>query len=501
MQAGQRPSDREIGSVVTTVANALSHRRPRVAVLGDVMLDEYLSGSVERISPEAPIPVVACSSHKMNPGGAANVAANLATLGAEAVVIATAGEDEAAARLRGALKDMGVDATHLLAIPGRPTTRKLRVVSAGQQIVRVDFEETGALATVDIARIGRAVDSALSGCDVLVVSDYNKGACHPEVLRHAIAAARRRGIPVLCDPKGRDYAKYAGASIITPNRREAGEATGHELADDAAVEAAAQTLREKLNLEACLITLGPDGMLLAAAEGAARKAEAFTQDVADVTGAGDSMIAALALALASGRSYWEAALFANAVAAVAVSRHGSVAVELAEVVLRYGDAPDVPSSGKIMTRAQAAARAMELRREGRRITFTNGCFDVLHAGHVENLEASAAFGSFLVVGLNDDDSVRRLKGPGRPVNTVESRARVLAALSAVDCVVVFAEDTPEALIREIRPDVLVKGADYQSKHVVGRDFVESYGGRVELVGLKPGYSSTNLIDKLQRSIS
>lgn len=500
MQAGQRPSGREIGSVVNTVAAALSHRRSRVAVLGDVMLDEYLSGSVDRISPEAPIPVVACSSHKTNPGGAANVAANLATLGADVSIIAIAGEDEAAMRLSATLKDMGVDAAHLIAIPGRPTTRKLRVVSAGQQIVRVDFEETGALAATDIARIGGAVDSVLAGCDVLVVSDYNKGVCHPEVLRHAIAAARKRGIPVLCDPKGRDYAKYTGASIITPNRREAGEATGHELVDDAAVEAAAHVLREKLDLEACLITLGPGGMLLVEAQGA-RKAEAFAQDVADVTGAGDSVIAALAVALASGGSYWEAALFANAVAAVAVSRHGSVAVELADVVSRYGNAADVPSSGKIMTRAQAAARAAELRRQGRSVTFTNGCFDVLHAGHVESLEASAAFGSFLVVGLNDDDSVRRLKGPGRPVNTVASRARVLAALSAVDCVVVFAEDTPEALIREIRPDVLVKGADYRSKLVVGRDFVESYGGRVELVDLKPGYSSTNLIDKLQRSLS
>lgn len=500
MQSGQRPSGREIGSVVTNVAAALSHRRPRVAVLGDVMLDEYLSGSVERISPEAPIPVVACTSRKISPGGAANVAANLAMLGADTALIAIAGEDEAAAQLSGALADMGVDATHLLAVPGRPTTRKLRVVSAGQQIVRVDFEETGALATTDIARIGRAVDSILTSCDVLVVSDYNKGACHAEVLRHAIAAARTRGIPVLCDPKGRDYAKYAGASIITPNRREAGEATGLDLVSDAAVTAAAYALREKHNLEACLITLGPDGMLLAEEEGA-RKAEAFTQAVADVTGAGDSMIAALAMALACGRSYWEAALFANAVAAVAVSRPGSVAVKLEEVVLLYGVAPDVPSYGKIMTRAQASARVEELRRRGRSITFTNGCFDVLHAGHVESLEACAAMGNFLVVGLNDDDSVRRLKGPGRPVNGVEARARLLAALSAVDCVVVFAEDTPEALIREIRPDVLAKGADYRSKLVVGRDFVESYGGRVELVGLKPGYSSTNLIHKLQRSTS
>jgi D-beta-D-heptose 7-phosphate kinase/D-beta-D-heptose 1-phosphate adenosyltransferase len=500
MQAGQRSSGREVGSVVTHVAAAIGHRRPRVAVLGDVMLDEYLSGSVERISPEAPIPVVACTSRKTNPGGAANVAANLARLGAAASIIAIAGEDEAATQLRGALATMGVDAAHLIAIPGRPTTRKLRVVSAGQQIVRVDFEETGALAGADIARIGRAVDSALSACDALVVSDYNKGACHAEVLRQAITAARARGIPVLCDPKGRDYAKYAGASIITPNRREAGEATGQELAGDAAVEAAAYALRDKLGLEACLVTLGPDGMLLAEEEGP-RKAEAFTQAVADVTGAGDSVIAALALAKACGLSYWEAALFANAVAAVAVSRHGSVAVELDEVVSRYGAAADIPSSGKIMTRAQAAVRAAELRREGRRITFTNGCFDVLHAGHVDNLEACAGFGSFLVVGLNDDDSVRRLKGPGRPVNSVEARARVLAAMSAVDCVVVFAEDTPEQLIREIRPDVLAKGADYQSKLVVGRDIVESYGGRVELVGLAPGYSSTDLINKLKRSTS
>ncbi|MFZ5677481.1 MAG: D-glycero-beta-D-manno-heptose 1-phosphate adenylyltransferase [Pseudomonadota bacterium] len=500
MQPGQRSSGREAGSVVAHVAAAIGHRRPRVAVLGDVMLDEYLSGSVDRISPEAPIPVVACTARRTSPGGAANVAANLAALGAEAAIIAIAGEDEAAAQLRGALRDMGVDAAHLLTIPGRPTTRKLRVVSAGQQIVRVDFEETGELAATDIAQIRQAVETALAHCDVLVVSDYNKGACHPEALRHAIALARLRGIPVLCDPKGRDYAKYAGATIITPNRREAGEASGRDLVNDGAVEAAAQTLREKLALEACLITLGPDGMLLVEEEGP-RKAEAFTQAVADVTGAGDSVIAALALARACGRSNWEAALFANAVAAVAVSRHGSVAVELDDVVSRYGPAADIPSAGKIMTRGQAAARAAELRREGRRITFTNGCFDVLHAGHVDNLEACAGFGSFLVVGLNDDDSVRRLKGPGRPVNNVEARARVLAAMSAVDCVVIFAEDTPEQLIRAIRPDVLAKGADYQSKLVVGRDFVESYGGRVELVGLAPGFSSTDLINKLQRSVS
>lgn len=497
MIAGHAHPPGELSKTVAEVAEAVHRIKPRIVVLGDVMLDEYLSGTVDRISPEAPIPVVACTSMQANAGGAANVAANLARLGAQSSIVGLIGEDQAARQLRLALEEHQVNASGLVTVPGRPTTRKLRVVSGGQQIVRVDFEDTTPLSDRSPALL-EAIDTALMSCDALVVSDYNKGVCAADVLQHAIGRARSLGIPVLCDPKGRDYGKYAGSNIITPNRREAAEAIGRDLGSDAAVEAAAREMMALLALEACLITLGPDGMLLADAAGS-RKAEAFTQEVADVTGAGDSVIAALAIALSCGQSYWRASLFANAVAAIAVSRHGSVAVGMDDVVSTYSEHAQTSRGTKLLSRHQAAALAADLRHAGKKVVFTNGCFDILHAGHVENLERAAAFGSFLLVGLNDDESVRRLKGPSRPVNDVASRARVLAGLGAVDCIVIFSEDTPEALISEIRPDVLVKGSDYKGKPVAGSDIVESYGGRIEFVDLAPGYSSTNIIRKLQGS--
>ena len=488
----------ETQGLIDRIEAGLANRRPRIVVLGDIMLDDYLIGPADRISPEAPIPVVACKEQNSRPGGAANVAANLVSLGGDVSLVAVIGRDMAGEQLVKALQDLGIATTHLAVAAGRVTTRKMRVVASGQQIVRVDFEETGPLGdTIDRELLSK-LEAALAGCQGLVVSDYKKGVCERSVVQRAIAIARKHSIPVFCDPKGKDYTKYAGASMITPNRREASEALGRDLTTSDDLNAGAGELRNQLGLEACLITLGSDGMLLLDETGAS-EIHSLAQDVADVTGAGDSVIAALALARGCGLTYEESCLFANEAAAVAVSRRGGVAVTMDDIRRRRGEMVRRNKKPKFLTREELPARLREIRRLGNRIVFTNGCFDILHAGHIHNLEKCAELGSFLIVGLNSDASVRRLKGPGRPVNDLKARASVLAALSAVDWVVSFDEDTPDQLIREARPDILAKGSDYRGQLVVGQEFVESYGGTVALVDLQPGFSTTSILAKASRA--
>lgn len=490
-------SNQKISGVVHAVQTALAASRPRIVVHGDVILDEYLSGSVERISPEAPIPILVGETQVHRPGGAGNVAANLASLGARVDLSGLIGDDEAGRLLREALGQCDVDASKLVEVKGRRTTRKLRVVAgAQQQIVRIDFEETAPPPADIAARQVATTKRLLEGADALIISDYGKGACPDAALGDLISFARTAGVPVLCDPKGQDYGKYAGASVITPNRKEAAEATGLRLTDPEQVIVAAAGLRQSLGLEACLITLGPQGMLLDH-DGETTTIPAFAHDVSDVTGAGDSVIAAFGLGLACGLPYPAAGLFANAVAAISVSKPGSVAVAMGEVVETYIPPANPRAGSAPIARAALADRMREVREAGRSIVFTNGCFDVLHAGHVHSLGRCAELGDFVVVGLNSDASVTRLKGPGRPINRAEDRADVLLALKAVDAVVIFEEDTPEEIIRLVRPDILVKGADYAGKEVVGQTFVESLGGRVELVAFKTGLSTTGIINKLK----
>ncbi|MDF2372038.1 MAG: D-glycero-beta-D-manno-heptose 1-phosphate adenylyltransferase [Rhizobiaceae bacterium] len=496
----RHPENKDILEVLDLVRTSLKTRQPRIVVHGDMMLDEYLHGSVERISPEAPIPVLAGKSHLYRPGGAANVAANLASLGARVDLSGLVGTDAAALQLRQILDASSVNTSHMIAAPERRTTRKLRVVAGTQQIVRIDFEDIGcpdhSIEQQQIETTNRLVAEA----DVLIISDYDKGACGERVLSQIIGFARSRGVPVLCDPKGRNYGKYAGASIITPNRKEAIAASDNQfptIGDHqlSAPALAAHGLRSALQLDACLVTLGPDGMFLSEAD-KDHEISAFSHDVADVTGAGDCVIAGLGVALACGMPYLSSCIFANAVASISVSKAGSVVVSLDEVIDKYAE-PGRWSASKLVPRDQIEIEASRLKKAGRSIVFTNGCFDILHAGHVENLKRCAELGSAVIVGLNSDESVRVLKGNGRPVNPAKDRAAVLLALEAVDAVVIFEEDTPEELISAIRPDILVKGADYHDREVVGRTFVESYGGRVELVAFQNDISTTAILEKME----
>ena len=488
--------NRNILEIVDAVRAAIGQYRPRVVVHGDIMLDEYLSGEVDRISPEAPIPIIAGNSYVYRLGGAANVAANLASLGSRVDLTGIVGDDEAAGRLEKLLARDSVDASHLITVHGRQTTRKLRVVAGSQQIVRIDFEDTAPPAKDFVAQQIATTKRLVKGADALIISDYNKGACSDSVLSELIEYARAMGVPVLSDPKGKSYGKYAGSSVITPNRKEASEAVGVPLANNDDIADAAMELRRSLELDACVVTLGAHGMFLSDQEGN-RNIPAFSQDVADVTGAGDCVIAALGVGLACKLTNLSSCVFANAVASIAVSKVGSVAVTLDEVTRKYASASIYRSASKIVPVGLLEDKVRELKEAGKTIVFTNGCFDVFHAGHVDNLHQCAELGSAVIVGLNSDASVRMLKGPGRPVNSADDRAAILVALEAVDMVVIFDDDTPEHLIRIVRPDVLVKGADYTNKDVVGRDFVESYGGRVELVPFKKGVSTTTLLDKLK----
>jgi len=472
-------------------------QEPSVLVVGDPILDRYVSGTVERISPEAPIQVLRHDREYESLGGMAAVAANLRRLGARVSLAGLLGDDPEAHRLRALLRDAGIPDEGLLPEAGRPTTVKTRFIAASQharqQILRVDREvRQPAGAGVDRTLLD-AVRAALDDVDVMVLSDYDKGSL--SACAGFIEAARHAGVKVIVDPKGSDFSRYRGATAITPNRAEAGAATGRTVATASDARAAARDLLERLDLETVFVTLDRDGIFVLerGTEGAAIRTD--PREVYDVTGAGDNVIAVLAYCLAGGLSPVTAAFLANVAGGIAVEHFGVVTVGWDEIAARIaagsgGDAKLVEPS--LLERLLESAR-----RAGRRIVFTNGCFDVLHAGHVDLLRQSRAFGDLLVVGLNDDASVRRLKGAGRPVNALSARAAVLGGLASVDYVVAFAEDTPQEIIERVRPDVLVKGEDWRDKGVVGRELVESYGGRVELVRLLEGYSTTDTLKKLR----
>lgn len=470
---------------------ALSH--PRILVLGDLILDLYVQGEVRRISPEAPIPVFEGGQRTFRLGGAGNVAANLKALEAEVAVAGLIGADEEGARLQTLLRTQGIEAAGVLVAQGRPTTRKTRFLSRDHQLLRWDEEEAGLPDPSLERRLREFLDREIPGFSALVLSDYAKGVLGPPLIRSAVSRARAAGIPVIVDPKGRDYTRYRGVSLITPNRAEAELATGIALADDAALEGAARNLLEALELEAAVITLGKDGIFFRTREGRQRLLPAQARSVYDVTGAGDTVVAVLALCRACGVDLEQALRLCNLAAGIVVGRLGAVSVTRTELSRELGQGP---AQRKILDRRDLPAFLAGLDRPGRRLVFANGCFDVLHAGHVQFLQSARREGDLLLVAVNADDSVRRLKGSSRPVNPLADRMLVLAALEAVDHVVAFDEETPEALIRETTPDVLVKGEDWREKGVVGREWVEAHGGRVVLVSLVEGRSTTALLARL-----
>jgi len=466
----------------------------RVLVVGDVMLDRFVYARVSRISPEAPVPVLAVEREALSLGGAGNVARNIVSLGGKAALIGGKGNDEAGARLDELLsKDSGI-ANALLTAEGGRTTEKIRYIADQQQMMRADYETVWQ--DNESGKTLAAVRDLLAGHDALVISDYAKGFLPPALVKGLIALGRAAGKPVIVDPKGARLAHYDGATLITPNKQETRNATGIEAESDSGAEEAAQSLLKSLPLlSAVVITRGPAGLSLRTREGEIAHVLARPRDVFDVSGAGDTVVAALALALAVGGDLKTAAGLANSAAGIAVSMVGTAAVTADELAGELHSRQLESAEKKIVSPERAQEWLKLWRAKGRRIGFTNGCFDLVHPGHIALLRQARAKCDRLVVGLNSDASVRRLKGAGRPVQDEMARAIVLASLAMADLVVIFGEDTPENLIRQLRPDVLVKGADYKREDVVGADFVSSYGGEVVLADLVPEQSTSSLISR------
>lgn len=462
--------------------------RVRVLVAGDVMLDRYWFGATQRISPEAPVPVVHVRDTEERPGGAGNVAVNLASLGVHASVLGITGDDIVADTLAAAMQKHGV-ACQFTRLKGAATITKLRVLSRHQQLIRLDFEET--FGRFESAPLLPGFKAGMKDAQVVILSDYGKGSLSQ--VEELIAAARAAGKPVLVDPKGRDFTKYRGAALITPNLAEL-EAVVGECPDEKTIVAKGERLRDELGLKALLVTRSEHGMTLL--ESGKKPLHLPTQalEVSDVTGAGDTVIAVLAAGLGAGLGFPEAAALSNLAAGIVVGKLGAASVTSTELRL----AAHSRSGSGVLNEAAATDAVAHARSQGERIVMTNGVFDILHVGHVSYLEQARKLGDRLVVAVNDDASVKRLKGPARPVNGVEARMKVLAALSCVDWVVPFTEDTPERLICKLLPDVLVKGGDYRAEDVAGHGCVTKNGGEVRIIPLVDGVSTTNTIKAIQQ---
>ena len=468
----------------------------RVACVGDVMVDRYVYGEVERISPEAPIPVMTRGHEAVMLGAAGNVARNVAALGASAVLAGVIGDDEPGREARALVDAEARVEGRLVADADRATTVKTRFVASGQQLLRLDSEDREAVGGAAERELAEAAGAAIAETGAVLVSDYAKGAMTPTVVATIREAATRAGVPMIVDPKGRSFAKYGPATLIKPNARELSLTVDLPTGTDEEVKAALAAALEGCEAQAILVTRAGRGMSLAERGRAVRHFRSAPRTVFDVSGAGDTTLAALGVALASGAALEEAVEFAQLAAGVAVGKVGTAVVTPAELIEAEMAARFAPAEAKVVTLQRAEEVVAGWRREGCRIGFTNGCFDILHRGHVAYLAQARAWCDRLVVGVNSDASVRSLKGEGRPVNDLESRALVLAGLAHVDLVAPFDAATPITLIEALRPDVLVKGADYTEAQVVGADVVRRYGGEVRLAPLVEGYSTTAAIGRM-----
>jgi D-beta-D-heptose 7-phosphate kinase / D-beta-D-heptose 1-phosphate adenosyltransferase len=472
----------------------------RIVVVGDIMLDRFVYGSVSRISPEAPAPVINLAAAEEAVGGAGNVARNIAALGAACDIVAVVGNDDGAQSIRRHLASHPGITPVLVTVAGRVTTVKTRFVATlhNTHMLRADSEETAPVRSETEDAVVAAVTGRLAGAHAVILSDYGKGVLTQRVIAAIIAAARRAGTPVIVDPKGHDYGRYRGATVVTPNVGELALALGRPVENsDEALKAGAAALIAAIDCDNVLVTRGERGMLVAARGGALASFEATARRVIDVSGAGDTVVASFALAFVTGAGVENAARLANAAAGVAVSKKGTSQVSVDELRDILLSRPHFELREKIRDAETIVQRVAAWRRDGLTVGFTNGCFDLLHPGHVQLLCEARSHCDRLVVGLNSDASVRRLKGAARPVQPEAARMIVLAGLAFVDAVVLFGEDTPLELIARVKPDVLVKGADYRIDQVVGRELVESYGGRIALVQLVPDSSTTRIIDRLK----
>ena len=493
----------------------------RVLVLGDVMLDLFVNGTVARVSPEAPVPVLRVGETTAMLGGAGNVLRNLAALGCEGRLIAAVGDDAEGVRVGDLVAEAGASAEGLIPLPARPTTVKTRYLAGAQQLLRSDVEDTRPLPDAARRALVSALRAALPDADVLVISDYGKGVLDPPTLAEVLAAANAAGVPAVVDPKGTAYGRYRGARVVTPNQGELAAATGLPTGADAEAETAARALADEIGASpgegagdkgagnasgdgagdagrpAILATRGPRGMTLVDGDAPAHHLPAAAREVFDVSGAGDTVVAVLAAGLAGGLPLADAARLANAAAGLVVGKVGTATVRPDELAAALHAERRRAADDKVASTARATEQAAIWRRAGLCVGFTNGCFDLLHPGHIHLLRQARAACDRLIVGLNADESVRRLKGPDRPVQDETARATVLASLASVDLVVLFDADTPYDLIAAVTPDVLVKGADYSRDAVVGADLVAARGGRVVLADLADGHSTTRTLDRLR----
>jgi D-beta-D-heptose 7-phosphate kinase/D-beta-D-heptose 1-phosphate adenosyltransferase len=476
--------------------------RPSVLVVGDVILDRYIFGAAERISQEAPVPVLRADRREDRLGGAASVASMLSCLGADVVLAGVIGADDQAPAVQRLFGHFGLRTDLILPDSERPTTLKERYIGRAQdrhpqQLIRIDYEVRTPLSSQLENGLLNGIQAHLPACDIVLVSDYDKGVCTPRLLRQVIDRARAAGKRVLVDPiRSHDYSRYHGASCLTPNRVEASQGTAMPVTNAAEALDAGETLRRQLDAEAVVVTLDKDGMVLAHRDGRRQLFPTRSRQVYDITGAGDMVLSVLGLALAAGADYPDAIRLGNVAGGLEVERLG-VSTLTREDLIRDLAVRPVPRHDKVQPLADLLIDLERRRQQGERIVFTNGCFDVLHAGHVRYLKQARDLGHLLVVGLNSDASVRRLKGPSRPINSAEARAEVLSALGCVDYVTVFDQDTPLQLIEAVRPHVLVKGGDYRPEEVVGREFVEAHGGQMILLPLVPGQSTTRLVQRLE----
>lgn len=467
---------------------------PPILVVGDLILDRYIEGDAKRVSPEAPVLVFEKQSERHLPGGACNVAANLVSLGARASVLGLLGADDTARRLRELMRQLSIDDSPCIEDSSRPTTLKTRYVSRTQQVLRVDEEKRHSLSGPARDRFLEYLSRRPFPFRAVLLSDYGKGVLDRGVVEAALDAAHSAGGIVVVDPKGTDYAKYRGVDVLTPNREEAEGATGIKIGSDADLHRVARRLKQLTGIPTATVTLGKDGIFFETESGEARTIPTEAKAVFDVTGAGDTVVAALTVARACGVGIEDSLRLANVAAGIVVGRFGTWAVSRREMLSLLGE----QTPGKVVDLQEAMSVAARMRADGRRLAFTNGCFDLLHPGHTEYLGRARTYADALMVGVNTDDSVRRQqKGAGRPINTLQDRIDVLVALEAVDYIVPFDEDTPLEAIRAITPHVLVKGEDWRDRGVVGADWVEAHGGQVVLVPLRPGCSTTAIIERVR----
>ena len=472
--------------------------RCRILVVGDLMMDEYLWGDVDRISPEAPVQVVAVNREEFTLGGSGNVVNNLAALGARVSVVGVIGTGSDGRLLMEKFNALGVNTSGIIQEPERPTTRKTRIIAAHQHVLRIDRETRKEISGNNFAEMTKIIIDQIPKMDVVLISDYGKGVVSPALIAKIVEEAKKHARFVIADPKGLDFTKYTGVSLITPNLKEAALAAGVEITDNVSLVRAADKILTAVNINNLLITCGPDGMVLFEKGKAPYRIKSKARQVFDVSGAGDTVLSTLGLAIASGLSFRQSADIANTAAGIVVGKLGTATISQKELTKALDGGSDGGPS-KFVELDRLEPLITEIRKKGQKIVLTNGCFDLLHAGHIKLFSASRQFGEVLIVAIDDDKSVRALKGEGRPVIDARQRIRILSALDSVDHVVLFASDELDRLIELIRPDILTKGSNYTSSEVTGHKLVEKFGGKVEMIPIDDRISSSRIINTIKNN--